>query len=90
MERGDGGFGCQPVQAVVTHDFPFPSTPTHSLQVNIVDRAHMPLVAFSLKDELNLPYTVFEIQDKLRERGWVIPLVVVSLVKGNAWSLSPA
>lgn len=33
----------------------------------------MPLVAFSLKADLKLPYTVFEIQDKLRERGWVVP-----------------
>jgi len=38
-------------------------------QVVIVDKAHMPLVAFALKPELKLPYTVFEIQDKLRERG---------------------
>ncbi len=38
-------------------------------QVIIVDKAHMPLVAFALKPELKLPYTVFEIQDKLRERG---------------------
>lgn len=28
----------------------------------------MPLVAFALKEELKLPFTVFEIQDKLRER----------------------
>lgn len=41
---------------------------THT-QVDIVDKAHMPLVAFALKPELKLPYTVFEIQDKLRERG---------------------
>jgi glutamate decarboxylase len=38
-------------------------------KVEIVDKAHMPLVAFSLKKDLDIPYTVFEIQDKLRERG---------------------
>lgn len=43
--------------------------PTKPKQVDIVDKAHMPLVAFALKPELKLPYTVFEIQDKLRERG---------------------
>ena len=40
-------------------------------KVDIQDKAHMPLVAFSLKKELDIPYTVFEIQDKLRERGYV-------------------
>jgi hypothetical protein len=29
----------------------------------------MPLVAFALKPDLDILYTVFEIQDKLRERG---------------------
>jgi hypothetical protein len=29
----------------------------------------MPLVAFKLKSDLGILYTVFEIQDKLRERG---------------------
>lgn len=45
------------------------TTTRPTTQVDIVDKAHMPLVAFALKPELNLPYTVFEIQDKLRERG---------------------
>ncbi|GAB5036340.1 glutamate decarboxylase [Nannochloropsis oceanica] len=42
-------------------------------KVEIVDKEHMPLVAFALKPNLDILYTVFEIQDKLRERGWIIP-----------------
>jgi glutamate/tyrosine decarboxylase-like PLP-dependent enzyme len=42
-------------------------------QVEIVDKAHMPLVAFSLKNDKKLPYTVFDLQDKLREKGWIVP-----------------
>ncbi|CAK4508322.1 unnamed protein product [Aphanomyces euteiches] len=38
---------------------------------NIVDKAHMPLVAFSLKDSSK--YTCFDIQDKVRSRGWILP-----------------
>jgi glutamate decarboxylase len=38
---------------------------------NINDKEHMPLVAFSLKDSSK--YTVFDIQDKLRVRGWIVP-----------------
>eukprot|EP00124_Ichthyophonus_hoferi_P005256 Ihof_evm1s717 gene=Ihof_evmTU1s717 len=38
----------------------------------IVDKAHMPLVAFALKDK-NCPYSVFDIQEKLKHRGWIVP-----------------
>eukprot|EP01094_Clydonella_sp_ATCC50884_P003892 TRINITY_DN129_c0_g1_i5.p1 TRINITY_DN129_c0_g1~~TRINITY_DN129_c0_g1_i5.p1 ORF type:complete len:499 (+),score=164.85 TRINITY_DN129_c0_g1_i5:99-1595(+) len=38
---------------------------------SVVDRAHMPLVAFSLKDSSK--YTVFDLQDRLRGRGWIVP-----------------
>merc|ERR1712137_1533684 len=38
---------------------------------DIVDTADMPLVAFSLK---NTKYcTVFDLQDHLRGRGWIVP-----------------
>ncbi|RLN98363.1 hypothetical protein BBJ28_00011846 [Nothophytophthora sp. Chile5] len=37
----------------------------------IVDKAHMPLVAFSLKDTSR--YSCFEIQEKLKGRGWIVP-----------------
>jgi len=37
----------------------------------IVDKAHMPLVAFSLNDTSKC--TVFHLQDKLRNRGWIVP-----------------
>lgn len=46
-------------------------------KVDIVDKQHMPLVAFSLKTE-GIPYTVFEIQDKLRARGWIVPAYTCS------------
>lgn len=32
---------------------------------------HLPVVAFTLKD--NSRYTVFDISDRLRERGWIVP-----------------
>jgi glutamate decarboxylase len=32
---------------------------------------HLPVVAFTLRD--NSRYTVFDISDKLRERGWIVP-----------------
>jgi len=38
---------------------------------DIVDKEHMPLVAFSLKSTKNC--TVFDLQDKLSTRGWVVP-----------------
>jgi glutamate decarboxylase len=38
---------------------------------NVVDKAHMPLVAFSLKDTTNC--SVFDLQDKLSSRGWIVP-----------------
>jgi len=37
----------------------------------IVDKGHMPLVAFRLKEPANC--TVFHLQDKLRSRGWIVP-----------------
>lgn len=37
----------------------------------IVDKQHMPLVAFALNDSSR--YTCFDIQDKLRSRGWIVP-----------------
>ncbi|KAF0686000.1 hypothetical protein As57867_022134, partial [Aphanomyces stellatus] len=38
---------------------------------DIVDKAHMPLVAFSLKNTDK--FTCFDIQDKVRSRGWILP-----------------
>ncbi|KAF0746220.1 hypothetical protein AaE_008206 [Aphanomyces astaci] len=38
---------------------------------DIVDKAHMPLVAFALKNSDK--YTCFDIQDKVRSRGWILP-----------------
>lgn len=46
-------------------------------QFDIVDKGHMPLVAFSLKPEVD-SCTVFDIQDKLRCRGWVVPAYTCS------------
>jgi glutamate decarboxylase len=37
----------------------------------IVDKQHIPLVAFMLNEERH--YTVFEIQDLLKQRGWIVP-----------------
>ena len=34
-------------------------------------RGHLPVIAFGLKDSSR--FTVFDISDKLRERGWVVP-----------------
>ncbi|GMF26211.1 unnamed protein product [Phytophthora lilii] len=42
----------------------------------IVDKAHMPLVAFSLKDSTS--YTCFDIQEKLKGRGWIVPAYTCS------------
>jgi glutamate decarboxylase len=38
---------------------------------DIVDKQNMPLVAFALKDASR--YTCFDIQDKVRNRGWIVP-----------------
>eukprot|EP00475_Leptophrys_vorax_P014959 TRINITY_DN2123_c0_g1_i1.p1 TRINITY_DN2123_c0_g1~~TRINITY_DN2123_c0_g1_i1.p1 ORF type:complete len:531 (-),score=143.27 TRINITY_DN2123_c0_g1_i1:99-1691(-) len=38
---------------------------------NIVDKGHMPLVAFSLKDTSK--FSVFDIQDGLKREGWIVP-----------------
>ncbi|KAK1931072.1 Glutamate decarboxylase [Phytophthora citrophthora] len=43
---------------------------------NIVDKAHMPLVAFSLKDSSN--YNYFDIQEKLKGRDWIVPAYTCS------------
>ncbi|KAE9172811.1 hypothetical protein PF004_g27163, partial [Phytophthora fragariae] len=43
---------------------------------NIVDKAHMPLVAFSLKDSSS--YSCFDIQEKLKTRGWIVPAYTCS------------
>ncbi|KAE8912036.1 Glutamate decarboxylase [Phytophthora fragariae] len=43
---------------------------------NIVDKAHMPLVAFSLKDSSS--YSCFDIQEKLKARGWIVPAYTCS------------
>jgi glutamate decarboxylase len=42
----------------------------------IVDKAHMPLVAFSLKDTSS--YSCFDIQEKLKGRGWIVPAYTCS------------
>ncbi|GLD94256.1 hypothetical protein PINS_up002867 [Pythium insidiosum] len=42
----------------------------------IVDRQHMPLVAFALIDSSR--YTCFDIQDKLKSRGWIVPAYTCS------------
>ncbi|KDO34774.1 glutamate decarboxylase [Saprolegnia parasitica CBS 223.65] len=45
----------------------------------IVDKAHMPLVAFCLNEEEgSKPFTCFDIQDKLRSRGWIVPAYTCS------------
>lgn len=40
-------------------------------KINIVDKAHLPLVAWSLNDDSK--FTVFDLQDKLRNKGWIVP-----------------
>jgi glutamate/tyrosine decarboxylase-like PLP-dependent enzyme len=45
-------------------------------QVTIVDKGHMPLVAFALKGSPS--FTVFEIQDKLRQKAWIVPAYACS------------
>ncbi|KAI9911530.1 hypothetical protein PsorP6_009094 [Peronosclerospora sorghi] len=42
----------------------------------IVDKQHMPLVAFALIDSSR--YTCFDIQDKLKSRGWIVPAYTCS------------
>lgn len=42
----------------------------------IVDKQHMPLVAFTLIDSSR--FTCFDIQDKLRSRGWIVPAYTCS------------
>ncbi|KAJ3292185.1 hypothetical protein HDU79_001693 [Rhizoclosmatium sp. JEL0117] len=42
----------------------------------IVDKGHMPLVAFALKDASK--YTVFDIQDRMKHQGWIIPAYTCS------------
>ncbi|KAJ0404024.1 hypothetical protein ATCC90586_001322 [Pythium insidiosum] len=42
----------------------------------IIDRQHMPLVAFALIDSSR--YTCFDIQDKLKSRGWIVPAYTCS------------
>ncbi|KAG1703490.1 hypothetical protein DVH05_007437 [Phytophthora capsici] len=42
----------------------------------IVDKQHMPLVAFALIDSSR--YTCFDIQDKLKARGWIVPAYTCS------------
>jgi glutamate decarboxylase len=42
----------------------------------IVDKKHMPLVAFTLLDSSH--FTCFDIQDKLRSRGWIVPAYTCS------------
>ena len=44
---------------------------TKTGKFDVRDRGHMPCVAFSLKDDSK--YTVFDIQDKLRSSGWIVP-----------------
>ncbi|XP_063930553.1 uncharacterized protein LOC135142734 [Zophobas morio] len=39
---------------------------------DIVDKAHMPLVAFSLKDN-HAKYSLFDVQDRLKACGWIVP-----------------
>ncbi|CAM9164187.1 unnamed protein product [Phaeothamnion confervicola] len=41
------------------------------LSLDIVDKEHTPVVAWALKDTAK--YTVFDIQDKLRNKGWIVP-----------------
>ncbi|KAG5184951.1 pyridoxal phosphate-dependent transferase [Tribonema minus] len=40
-------------------------------KVDIRDKGNIPLVAWSLKDSSK--YTVFDIQDKLRDKNWIVP-----------------
>ena len=42
----------------------------------IVDKGHMPLVAFSMKDTSK--FTLFDIQDKMKGNGWVVPAYTCS------------
>lgn len=42
----------------------------------IVDKQHMPLVAFCLNDSSR--YTCFDIQNKLKSRGWIVPAYTCS------------
>ncbi|KAF1775892.1 SWIB domain [Phytophthora cactorum] len=42
----------------------------------IVDKQHMPLVAFALIDSSR--YSCFDIQDKLKSRGWIVPAYTCS------------
>ncbi|KAJ3351131.1 hypothetical protein HDU83_009210 [Entophlyctis luteolus] len=43
---------------------------------DIVDKQHMPLVAFALKDASK--YTVFDLQDRMKHEGWIIPAYTCS------------
>jgi glutamate decarboxylase len=39
----------------------------------VMDDIHMPLLAFKLKDEANLGFSVYDISDRLRKYGWQVP-----------------
>ncbi|ULQ60102.1 glutamate decarboxylase [Brucepastera parasyntrophica] len=37
------------------------------------EKKGIPAVTWKLKDNANLPFTLFDLSDKLRERGWLVP-----------------
>jgi len=46
----------------------------------VMEDIHMPLLAFKLKNDQNLGFTVYDISDKLRRYGWQVP--AYTLAKG--------
>ncbi len=39
----------------------------------VIEDIKMPLIAFKIKDEANVGFTVYQISDKLRAHGWQVP-----------------
>eukprot|EP00659_Diplonema_papillatum_P019729 gene19729-30404_t len=42
-------------------------------RVNIVDKGHLPVVSFSFNDKTKNICSVFDMQDKLANKGWTVP-----------------
>lgn len=66
----------------------------------LTDGSDLPVVAFTLKDSSAIPYTLFDLSDRLRERGWQVPaypmpanlteLVIMRIVVKENFSLDMA
>ena len=66
------GVGLEPTRCIAPKDFKsFASTNSATRACLTAKCLPFSVFAFALKD--NSPYTVFDLSDKLRERGWQVP-----------------